>query len=330
LREPKIVLIDPQTEEPAMAIRAYQPGDEQAQTDIYNAAAGSLPGFKPTTAAEIARRYSGAPPDSGSRFFAVDNGQVVGYATFGLSGRISAPWCLPGAEAYREPLLETVLTAMRQRGLSKAWAAYRGNWDPALDFLRARDFIEERAMINYVAEMSSLPAPSRIPSNRVIEPLNRDELPQLIALAPGLFIDTDRPALEQFFWSNPFYAFPDSLFVLKDSESKQVQGAFLVVLSDRFADPTKIDAAMPCFRLGAFGTERERHKRVNGLFSCAFADEAEGNLLLSAALESLTVHSVVTHIAAQAPTDAVSLCHWYDHFFQRQGSFPILSRRLTG
>ena len=36
---------------------------------------------------------------------------------------------------------------------------------------------------------------------------------------------------------------------------------------------------MPCFRLGAFGTERERHKRVTGLFSCVFADPAEGNLL---------------------------------------------------
>ena len=30
-----------------MLIRTYQPGDEQAQARIYNAAAGSLPAFKP-------------------------------------------------------------------------------------------------------------------------------------------------------------------------------------------------------------------------------------------------------------------------------------------
>ena len=96
-----------------------------------------------------------------------------------------------------------------------------------------------------------------------------------------------------------------------------------------FADPTKIDPAMPCFRLGAFGTERERHKRVTGLFSCVFADKADGEVLLAAALWSQAGRSGLTHIAAQAPSDAASLCSWYDRFFQRQGSFPILSRQLS-
>ena len=113
------------------------------------------------------------------------------------------------------------------------------------------------------------------------------------------------------------------------AERGKLLGAFLLVVSDRFADPTKIDAAMPCFRLGAFGTERERHKRVTGLFSCVFADQAEGEVLLAAALGSQAGRSGLTHIAAQAPSDAVSLCCWYDRFFQRQGSFPILSRRLS-
>jgi hypothetical protein len=87
---------------------------------------------------------------------------------------------------------------------------------------------------------------------------------------------------------------------------------------------------MPCFRLGAFGTERERHKRVSGLFSCVFADEAEGELLLASALGSHAGRSRLTHIAAQVPSDAVSLCAWYDRVFQRQGSFPIWSRSLSG
>jgi hypothetical protein len=311
-----------------MAIRMYLPGDEQAQAEIYNAVAGSLPGFKPSTAAEIARRYQGADPDPESRYFAVENGQVVGYAVFAPNGRISSPWCLPGAEAYREPLLGTVLAEMRKRGIAEAWAAYRGNWFPVLDFLREHGFIEKRTMINYVAVMSRLSAPASLPSNRLIEPFKPEDLPQLIALEPGLFADVDGRDLERFYWSNPFYGFPKSLFALKDRERGKLVGAFLLVISDGFADPTKIDPAMPCFRLGAFGTERERHKRVTGLFSCVFADQAEGDVLLSSALVSLATPSPLTHIAAQAPSDAGSLCGWYDRFFERQGSFPILSRRL--
>ena len=312
-----------------MAIRTYQSGDEQAQAEIYNIVAGSLPGFKPSTAAEIARRYAGADPDPGSRYFAVENGKVVGYAVFGPNGRISAPWCLPGAEAYREPLLETVLLEMRRRGLAEAWAAYRGTWNPVLDFLREHAFIDKRTMVNYIAELSRLPAPEPLPANRLIEPLTHQDLCQLIALEPGLFADIDEQALERFYWSNPFYNFSESLFALKDRERGTIVGAFLLVASDRFADPTKIDAAMPCFRLGAFGTERERHKRVTGLFSCAFADPPEGEVMLSSALASLGGHSALTHLAAQAPADGGSLCAWYDRFFERQGSFPILSRRLT-
>jgi hypothetical protein len=317
------------TQEPAVTIRTYQSGDEQAQAEIYNVVAGPLPGFKPSTAEEIARRYSGADPDPGSRYFAVENGQVVGYAAFGSNGRISFPWCPPGAETYREPLLQAVLTEMRKRGLDEAWAAYRGTWSPVLDFLREHRFIEKRTMINYVAELSRLPAPEPLPSNRRIEPLQHEDLHDLIVLEPGLFADIDEQALERFYWSNPFHRFPERLFALKDGERGKILGAFLLVVNDRFADPTKIDSAMPCFRLGAFGTERERHKRVTGLFSCVFADPSEGEVMLSSALASLGGHSALTHLAAQAPADAGSLCAWYDRFFQRQGSFPILSRRLT-
>ncbi len=76
--------------------------------------------------------------------------------------------------------------------------------------------------------------------------------------------------------------------MVKNSDNGEILGVSLLVVNDQFADPTKIDAAMPCFRLGAFGTERERHKRVNGLFSCVFVDETEGERLLSAALRSQT------------------------------------------
>ena len=310
-----------------MPIRSYQTGDEHVQARIYNEAAGSLPGFKPATADEIARRYQ--PADPGTRYYAVEDGEVVGYALFGSNGRVSYPWCLPGAEPAREPLIETVLTDMRSRRLPEAWAAYRADWSPVLDFLCQHDFSEKRAMINYVADLSRLPSRDHLPSNRVIARMEREELPQLIALAPGLFSDVDAQTLERFYWDNPFYKFPENLFALKDRNSGEILGVFLLVANERFADPTKIDAAMPCFRLGAFGTERERHKRVNGLFSCVFVDEPEGELLLTASFGLQASRPGLNHVAAQAPSDAVALCAWYDRYFQRQGSFPILSRRLS-
>ena len=119
-----------------MLIRPYQAGDEDAQARIYNAAAGSLPGFKPATTEEIARRYQSAGSDDGSRYYAIENGQIAGYALFGRHGRASYPWCRPGAESFREPLLETVIAEMRKRSQPEAWAAYRSDWSPVLEFLR--------------------------------------------------------------------------------------------------------------------------------------------------------------------------------------------------
>src|SRR5262249_37670040 len=62
-----------QVRDHAMPIRSYQTGDELAQVRIYNQAAGSLPGFKPGTPEEVARRYA-ADPDAGSRYYAVEEG----------------------------------------------------------------------------------------------------------------------------------------------------------------------------------------------------------------------------------------------------------------
>jgi hypothetical protein len=313
-----------------MTIRSYQTGDEHAQARIYNTVAGPLPSFKPSTSEEIARRYQPGDPDSITRYYAIENGAVVGYAAFGSNGRVSYPWCLPGAASHQEPLLETMLAAMKERGLPEAWAAYRADWLPVLEFLRGHGFHDKQTIINYVAEASQLPSLDHVPSNRRIVPLERQDLPRLIELGSNLFGGVDVPALERFYWRNPFYSFSDTLFAWKDSGNDEILGAFLLVVSERFADPTKIDAAMPCFRLGAFGTESERHKRVTGLFSCVFADEAEGDRMLSAALAALKGLSGLTHIAAQAPSTSTSLCAWYDRYFQRQGSFPILSRRLSG
>jgi len=311
-----------------MPIRSYQSGDEEAQARIYNIAAAALPGFKPTKPEEIARRYHAADSDSKMRFYATENGEVVGYAVFSYVGRLSFPWCLPGAEMLREPLLSAMLCEMKKRDITEAWAAYRADWSPVLAFLRGHEFTEKRFMVNFFAETSCLPAADRLPANRIVEHLQSDELPRVVKLTPALFVDIDVHTLNRFLWENPYYKFPERLLALKDPGTGEIHAASLLVSDDRFADPTKIDSSMPCFRLGAFGTERERHKRVNGLFSCVFRNESDADLLLHAALTTTDGTAKLTLLAAQAPSDVPALCSWYDRHFQRQGSFPIFSREL--
>jgi hypothetical protein len=313
-----------------MLIRTYQPGDEQAQARIYDTAAGSLPAFKRASADEIGRRFQADDADAGSRFYAVIDDEIVGYAVFCPSGRISHPWCLPGAEAVKEPLLDAALREMGRRGMPEAWAAYRADWSPILDFFRSHGFAEKRHMINYLADVALMPDRRDLPDDRIIEPLTRVEVRHLAALNPSLFGSIEPHSLEAFFWENPHYDFSESLFALKERRTGKVLGVSLLVMSDRFADPSQIDAAMPCFRLGAFGTERERHKRVNGLFSCAFIDEAEAELLLAAPDWARARQAGLTHVAAQAPSDSPALCAFYDRTFHHQGAFPILARLLPG
>jgi hypothetical protein len=105
---------------------------------IYNEAAAALPKFKPATLDEIRRRCRASDFDAATRFFALDNGRPVGYASFHANGRVSYPWCRSGCEAHAVPLLESVLRAMRDRGIQKAFAAYRGDWQPTRDFFLAQ------------------------------------------------------------------------------------------------------------------------------------------------------------------------------------------------
>jgi L-amino acid N-acyltransferase YncA len=307
-----------------MRIRHYQPGDEETQAAIYNAAAGALPAFKPATAEEVARRYRTTDPDPASKLYAEEGGRVVGYAVFNPNGRVSYPWCLPEAQGHREPLLEALLSEMRRRGVTEAWAAYRADWGPVLAFLQEHGFARAREMANYVAEVGQLPR-APVPPGQFIARLEQHELPQVLALGRGVFPgDHDEP-LKRFFWENPLLD-PGDFFALKRADGT-IRGAALVVGNRGYADPTKIDAAMPCFRLGALGTERERHKRINGMVSCVFDDEEAGEVLLAEAAARLE-KAGLAHAAAQAPSDVPGLCPFYDRFFRRQGSFPILIRRL--
>jgi hypothetical protein len=309
-----------------MLIRPYVPGDDFHQVRIYNLVAATLPAFKPAVIDEVLRRYRASGADPGSRLYAVESGQVVGYILLNPNGRISYPWCLPQHQALREPLLQAALTTMRQRHQPEAWAAYRADWAPVLSFFRGQGFPQTRLMINYAAELSGLPN-EPVPEGQVIRPLERADLPKLLEIGRGLFAGIDVATLERFYWNNPFFG-ESSLFALTSTDGAVLRGAALLIGDAGYADPSRIDPAMPCFRLGVLGTERERHKRVNGLFSCVFVDEPSGETLLGEAVRRLE-SSGLRLIAAQASTDQPALVAFHDRFLNRQGLFPILSRNLS-
>ena len=308
-----------------MLIRPFQPGDEAAQVRVFNAAALALPAFKPASLEEVDRRYRVADSDPNARLYVTEGDEVVAYAVFNPNGRVSFPWCLPGHEATRGPLFTRLLEAMRDRGFGEAWAAYRADWLPVQAFFREFGFEAAREMVNFVADSHDLPA-TPVPDGLALTPLGRDDLPDLLRVGRGLFADDDPDALGAFFWSNPFFG-PDCLFAVRPTGGGPIVGAALAVSDARFADPTKIDPAMPCFRLGAMGTETERHKRVNGMVSCVFEDPAVGEALVAEAARRFT-RAGVAHAAAQAPSDRPDLTAFYDRFFRRQAGFPILARPL--
>ena len=139
-----------------MPIRSYQTGDEHAQARIYNTAAGSLPGFKPSTAEEIARRYQAAT-GSGIEILRRRERRSRGLRRLRLQWPDQLPMVSARSGDFAPTVLETMLLEMRKRGIPEAWTAYRGDWSSVHEFLHQQDFTEKRTMINYVAESSRLP-----------------------------------------------------------------------------------------------------------------------------------------------------------------------------
>ena len=313
-----------------MSIRSYQTGDEHAQARIYNTVAGPLPSFKPSTPEEIARRYQPADPDSTTRYYAIENGDVVGYVAFGSNCRVSYPWCLPGAESYQEPLLETMLAAMKERGLPEAWAAYRGDWIPVLNFLREHGFHDKQTMINYVAEVSRLPALDLVPSNRRVVPLKRQDLPRLVELGSDLFARSRRASGRAILLEQSFLQFPRHDLCLERQRERRDSGSIPARRQRSFRRPDQDRRRHALFSSWRLRYRARAAQACDWPFFVRLRGSGRRRLdALGSARRTRRPIGPMTHIAAQAPSDAVSLCGWYDHFFQRQGSFPILSRRLT-
>src|SRR5207245_532784 len=137
--------------------------------------------------------------DPGQRFFAVRDGQPVGYAVFTANGRVSFPWCRPGHEDQAGPLFDAVLVALRTRGFRRAFAAYRADWGRVLDFFAARGFVLARSMVNFALDVMDMPTVSHRPSSPIL-PLELADLPVLAQAGQGVLRFQELARLEEYFF----------------------------------------------------------------------------------------------------------------------------------
>jgi hypothetical protein len=313
-----------------VTIRSYQSGDEHAQVAIYNTAAGALPRFKPATLHEVQRRIRTRDFDPGTRFYADENGRVVGYCMIQANGRISYPWCLPGHEAHAEPLLNAALAGLAKRSVQRPFTAYRGDWPTVNQFFLDRGFRQTREMVNFVLNFLDMPTPSVRPAN-AIGPLQAADVPAVLALGAGVSRFASPAALEKYLFANPYFP-ATALFGLRSAPDGALLAVGIFVTEATYADPRALDANMPCFRLGAFGTEGMSTKRVKGLFSFVARPDRTlpgfGMDLLGYAANHIGVDEDLECCAAQVPSDLPALLTFYQRHFQRQGSFPVLERDL--
>jgi hypothetical protein len=310
-------------------IRTFQPGDEAAQAEIYNEAAAPLPKFKPATFEEVTRRCRASDFDPSTRFFAEEAGRPVGYATFHPNGRVNYPWCRKGSEGARGPLFHEVLQAMRARGLRTAFAAYRTDWVTQREFFLGERFRLAREMVNFVLDPADLPTRPGI-RRTPLTPVQTSDIPALFALAPQCLRVGSANQLEQHLLHNPYFP-SSSVFILRQRTDQVPVAAGILVANQAYADPNQVDAGMPCFRLGAFGTEGMQVKRINGLFSFLARDDQDAaplGLDLLGHAAGLFERVDGTTFAAQVPSDMPFLLRFYAQYFRRQGSFPVYERAL--
>lgn len=312
-----------------MTIRTYIAGDEVAQVGIYNEAAAELPKFKPASIDEVRRRLRGLDFDPALRFYFLVNERPVAYITCQANGRVSYPWCRRGQEASAEPLLNHALQALRGRGMKRAFAAYRGDWAPTKEFFEKHGFQQTREMVNYVMDLAEMPTPAARPST-AISSLTAADLPALARLGKGVYRTDDPAALGKHYLENPYFP-ANSCFAVRSRTDGSPIAFGLVIANPTYADPKQLDSAMPCYRLGAIGSEELTTKRINGMFSFA-APDCRDLTVLGLELLGYATHKVentdIATFAAQVPSDAAHLARFYKQYFRRQGAFPVFEKAL--
>ena len=311
-----------------MNIRTFQPGDEPTQAALFNVAACTFPGFKPAQTEEVRKRTRSRGFDPGTRFYAVEGGQVVGYCVLEPEqGRVSYPWCKKGFEAAAPGLFAAALAAAKDRGLRTLFTAYRRDWEPVHRFFADQGFAKAREMINYWADPVDLPTIANR-SGLPISRLKREDVPVLAEIGKGVIrLPEDR--LEQHFFANPHFPV-EAMLVMRGRENNAPVAVAMGLEVGTWADVKKVDALAPCFRMGAFGTEGLGAKRVNGLFSLVARPEhtiSAGLGLLAEATQEMT-EGTVGALAAQCPSDAPHLVNFYGRYFKEQGRFPVIEKAL--
>src|SRR5690349_8432001 len=227
-----------------MTIRTFQPGDEAALVSIYNEATATLPKFKPATVDEVRRRCLAPNFDPHTRFFAIEGDHPAAYASFHANGRISYPWCRKGFERLAEPLLTAVLQAMRERGMKKAFAAYRGDWTAQREFFVGHGFQQIREMINFWLDPAEMPTPAARRGYPIMA-AQRQDVPAIFHLAPQALRVNTPAELEQHLFDNPYFK-PDAVFLARARDGFTVLAAGVLVSAPGYADARQLDAAMPC------------------------------------------------------------------------------------
>jgi hypothetical protein len=216
---------------------------------------------------------------------------------------------------------------MKARGMTRAFAAYRGDWPTVRDFFLSHGFSQPREMLNFVLDLRDMPTPAAVLGNSCT-PFAAADVPHVLKMAPDVF-HVSAAELEKSLLHNAHFG-PNSLFVLRKEGKPSAVG--IGIANGGYANPHQLDADMPCFRLGAFGTEGLTTKRVNGLFSFVTSDPRDvsrvGLDLLGHAAYGLSDTNVET-FAAQVASDVPHLVRFYQQVFRKQGSFPIFEKVLS-
>jgi hypothetical protein len=303
-----------------MIIRNCLPGDTDKEAAVYNVAAAHLPGFRPLTIDDVRR-------SNGSRFYAEDNGRVVGFAAFETNGRVHYPWCLPGHETTAHQLMGQVMRTLAERKVSRAHAVCRADWPQQVEFFQKHGFARVREMVNFTQSIGDLPTMFQRPSLNVTL-VRPGDLTAIESMVPGL-PRLRGPALANYLMTSGLAT--EAVFVLRRSDGSP-RGVGVLIDDAALPGVEKLDAKAPAFWFGAFGTEGLPAKRVNGLFSFLAPPGKDvmrvGQDLLWYATSRLETTSF-RWLAGQVPSDAPHLVDFYEGYFRKQGSFPVLEGEVA-
>jgi hypothetical protein len=184
-------------------------------------------------------------------------------------------------------------------------------------------------MVNFLLNLTDMPTPGARAGSSV-QPMRPDDVPAVLELGEGVIRCRTTQELARHLYDNPYFG-GDSTFVIRSRDGGPPVAASVLVADPAFADVQAVDAAMPCFRLGAFGTEGMQWKRLNGLLSFVARPGPDVNPLglelLAHAAGRLSTTELNT-LAAQVPSDAPHLLRFYDQLWRRQGAFPVFELAL--